>query len=264
MKLEVLISTMHRTDLSLAENMNISSDAIIINQCYMDDYQEKEIKTGCIRMISVNDRGLSKSRNLAIDNSESDICVIADDDLRYHDGYKDIILKSYKKYPDADIIAFDVPSTNQNRPTSSLKEGRVDFLHSMKIASFQITFKRRSIVDNNIRFNELFGAGSKYTCGEENILLTEAIKKGLKVYFVNEDIAIVDHNESTWFNGFDERLFRTKGAMFYEMNSKLAYLFILQFAIRKYHLYKNEMKFWEALRKMFQGMNEYTKENKVQ
>ncbi|NBG89625.1 glycosyltransferase family A protein [Isachenkonia alkalipeptolytica] len=260
MKLEVLISTMHQSDISLAENMNIKSDAIIINQCDKDDYYEKETDSGCIRMISVNDRGLSKSRNLAINNSDSDICVIADDDLKYHDGYKDIILKAYKKYPDADIIAFDVPSTNKERPTSSLKEGRVDFLHSMKIASFQITFKRKSIVDNNIRFNELFGAGSKYTCGEENILLTEAVKKGLKIYFVNEDSAIVDHNESTWFNGFDERLFRTKGAMFYEMNNKLAYLLILQFAIRKYYLYKNEMKFGEALRMMFEGMEEYKKE----
>lgn len=251
---------MHQSDLSLAENMNIKSDAIIINQCDKDDYYEKEIDFGCIRMISVNDRGLSKSRNLAITDSDSDLCVIADDDLKYHDGYKDIILKAYKKYPDADIIAFDVPSTNQKRPTSSLKRGRVDFLHSMKIASFQITFKRRSIVDNNIRFNELFGAGSKYTCGEENIFLTEAIKKGLKIYFVNEDIAIVDHNESTWFNGFDESLFRTKGAMFYEMNNKLANLFILQFAIRKYRLYKNEMKFWEALKKMVEGMEEYKNE----
>jgi glycosyltransferase involved in cell wall biosynthesis len=208
-------------------------------------------------MISVKDRGLSKSRNLAIDNSESDICVIADDDLKYQDGYKNIILNAYEKYSDADIIAFDVPSTNQMRPTSSLKEGKVDFLHSMKIASFQITFKRMSIVDNNIRFNELFGAGAKYTCGEENILLVEAIKKGLKIYFVNKNIAIVDHNESTWFNGFDERLFRTKGAMFYEMNKKLAHVLILQFAIRKYRLYKKKINIFEAYRYMKSGLIEH-------
>jgi hypothetical protein len=143
------------------------------------------------------------------------------------------------------------------RPTSSLKEGKVDFLHSMKIASFQITFKRMSIVDNNIRFNELFGAGAKYTCGEENILLVEAIKKGLKIYFVNKNIAIVDHNESTWFNGFDERLFRTKGAMFYEMNNKLAHLLILQFAIRKYRLYKKEINIFKAYRYMKSGLIEH-------
>jgi glycosyltransferase involved in cell wall biosynthesis len=259
MKVELLISTMHQNDLTLIDTMNIRTDAIIINQCEKVDYNEKEIINGRVRMISVNDRGLSKSRNLAIDNSKSDICVIADDDLKYHDQYKDFIVENYKKYKDADIIAFDLPSTNQNRPTSSLKEGRVDFLHSMKIASFQITFKRKSLTDNNVRFNELFGAGSKYICGEENILLAEAIKKGLKVYFVNKDIGIVSHNESTWYNGFDEKLFRTKGAVFYEMNSRLSTLFILQFAIRKYRLYKGDMSIIKALKYMMQGRREYLK-----
>lgn len=257
MTVEVLVSTMHRIDLSIEKSMNIDSDAIIINQCGKDDYHEKKIKNGCVRMISVNDRGLSKSRNLAIDNSKADICVIADDDLKYNEKYKNIILKSYKKYQDADIVAFDVPSTKQNRPTSSLKEGRVDFLHSMKISSFQITFKRKSFTDNNIRFNELFGAGSKYTCGEENILLAEAIKKGLKIYFVNRDIAIVNHNDSTWFNGFDEKLFRTKGAMFYEINNRLSILLILQFAIRKHRFYKNNVSFLSAYRYMIEGLKEY-------
>jgi len=258
MKLEVLISTMHQTEFSLAENMNIKSDALIINQCGKDDYHEKKIKTGCIRMISVNDRGLSKSRNQAIDNSDSDICVIADDDLKYHSGYKDIIINAYKKYTDADIIAFDVPSTNQMRPTASLKEGKVDFLHSMKIASFQITFKRMSIVDNNINFNELFGAGSKYTCGEENIFLVEALKKGLKIYFVNENIAIVDHNESTWFNGFDDKYFITKGAMFYEMFPLISWLLVIQFALRKRSIIKSYTTF-EVISIMLRGIKEYKK-----
>lgn len=257
MKIEVLISTMHQKDLSLIERMNIESNAIIINQCDKDDYNEKKIEDGYVRMISVKDRGLSKSRNLAIDNSNSDICVIADDDLKYKNQYRKIITDAYKKYEDADIIAFDVPSTNKDRPTSSLKEGKVDFLHSMKIASFQITFKRKSFIDQNIRFNELFGAGSKYTCGEENILLTEAIKKGLKVYFVNKDIAIVDHNESTWFNGFDEKLFRTKGAMFYQMSPRLANFFILQYAIRKWNLYKKDMGLFAATKHMIVEKNIY-------
>ena len=259
MKLEVLISTMHQTDFSLAENMNITSDALIINQCDKDDYHEKKIKNGCIRMISVNDRGLSKSRNLAIDNSDSDICVIADDDLKYHSGYKDLIINSYKKYPDADIITFDVPSTNQMRPTASLKEGKVDFLHSMKIASYQITFKRTSIVDNNISFNELFGAGSKYTCGEENIFLSKALKKGLKIYFVNQNIAIVDHNESTWFNGFNDKYFITKGAMFYEMLPLMSYLLVFQFALRKRKIFNKNYTILDSILIMLRGIKDYKK-----
>lgn len=33
MGLEVLIATMHQTDYSLPEKMNVESDAVVINQC---------------------------------------------------------------------------------------------------------------------------------------------------------------------------------------------------------------------------------------
>jgi glycosyltransferase involved in cell wall biosynthesis len=248
---------MHQTDFCLVKKMNINSDAIIVNQCDKNEYFEIRNINNTVRMFSVIDRGLSKSRNFAIDNSEADICVLADDDLRYYDDYKINIIKGFEKYPDADIIAFEVPSTNEQRPTSKLKEGRVNFLSSMKISSYQITFKRKSFKKNDIRFNELFGAGSRYSSGEENILLTKSIKKGLKVYFINTQIATVSHNESTWFNGFDEKLFRTKGAMFYEMNNTLSLFLILQFAIRKCIMYRDVMTFGEAVNKMLEGRGEY-------
>lgn len=187
MNIEVLVSTMQQNDFSLVERMNIKSNALIINQCDQNKYIEVEKENGNIRMISTTDRGLSKSRNLALDNSKADICIVADDDLIYEYNYLNIVRQAYKDYPAADIIAFSVPSTNQNRPTSELKEGKVDFLHSMKLASFQITFKRQTFIENNIRFNELFGAGAKYTCGEENILLTEALKKDLKIFYVEKN-----------------------------------------------------------------------------
>ena len=50
----------------------------------------------------------------------------------------------------------------------------------MSVCSCQITFKRKSIVDNNIFLNEMFGIGSKFISGEENIFLKEALKKKLK------------------------------------------------------------------------------------
>jgi glycosyltransferase involved in cell wall biosynthesis len=264
MRVEVLISTMHQNDLSLVKKMNIKTDALIINQCDREDMQEMEIHGNIIRMLSYKERGLSKSRNKAILNSKADICVIADDDLIYDENYERTILNAYTKYPEASIIAFDVPSTNDSRPTRTLKEGDIDFLHTLKIASFQITFKRANIMNKNIRFNELFGAGAKYTCGEEHIFLAEALKKGLKVKFVKEKIATVNHNESTCYSGFNENLFKTKGAMFYEMSPKLARLLVLQFAIRKWSLYKKDMSIKDAYKYMIAGLNEYKSQHVLQ
>jgi len=257
MKVEVIVSTMHQTDFSLIKKMNIKTDALIINQCDEENKTKTRLDGKTIRMLSYNERGLARSRNKAIENSYGDICVIADDDLVYNDNYEELILDAYEKNPDASIIAFDVPSTNASRPTSTLKEGDIDFLHTLKISSFQITFKRKDINEQNIRFNEFFGAGARYTCGEEHIFLAEALKKGLKVKYVNSEIAQVDHNESTWFNGFDEKLFRTKGALFYQMSPRLSYLLISQYAIRKLHLYSKQTNFYYAFRYMIAGMKEY-------
>jgi len=257
MKLEVLISTMYQNDLSLIKKMNIKSNALIINQCNMEEMIEKHFDGNTIRMLSCKERGLSKSRNKAIENSIGDICVIADDDLIYNDNYEKIILDAYKKYPDTSIIVFDVPSTNPKRPTSILKEGRIDFLHSFKVSSFQITFRKKDIVENGLLFNEFFGAGAKYTCGEENIFLVEALKKKLKIRYVKTAIAIVNHGESTWFTGFNEQLLKSKGAMFYEMSHRLSFFLILQFALRKYKLYKNAVSLYDALHFMKCGLYEY-------
>jgi len=258
MKIEVLISTMHQSNMDIFSKMNIKSDALAVNQCD-HEYRVERVINNCnvFRMISLFDRGLSKSRNLAIHNSSADICVIADDDLFYENNYVEIIIEAYKKNPDADIIAFSVPSSNKERPTKILKKTNVNVLQSMKLASFQLTFRRKRIVDNQISFNTLFGAGSIYVCGEENIFLIECFRKGLKVKFVNIRIASVDHKESTWFQGFNELYLKTKGAMFYEMSSTFWLPLILQFAIRKYKLYQSSFSLLNAMKYLFKGGFEY-------
>lgn len=258
MNIEVLISTMHQSNIDIFSIMNIQSDALAINQ-YDYEYKVESVKNNCnvFRMISLHGRGLSKSRNLAIQNSTADICVIADDDLVYKDNYVEIITEAYNKHPDADIIAFNVPSSNKERPTKILKKTNVNVLQSMKLASFQLTFRRKRIFDNQISFNTLFGAGSIYTCGEENIFLIECLKKGLKVKYINSEIASVNHKESTWFQGFNKSYFKTKGAMFYEMSRTFWFPLILQFAIRKHKLYQSSLSLLNAVKYMFMGGFEY-------
>lgn len=258
MKVEVLISTMHQKDMDIFNKMNIKSDALAINQ-YDHEYKEESINinNNTCRMISLNERGLSKSRNLALSCSTGDICVIADDDLVYRDNYVEIITDAYKNHPYADIIAFTVPCTNGEWSTKVLKKKKVGALQSMKLCSVQLTFRRKSVIDNNIRFNTFFGAGSIFTCGEENIFLIKCLKKGLKIIYVDNEIAVVDQKGSTWFKGFDELFFKTKGAMFYEMSRVLWLPLVLLFAVRKYGLYRSNLSLVSALKYMLSGRVEY-------
>ena len=66
---------------------------LIINQTTKDNLLESELTN--VRVINSFEKGLSKSRNLAIRNAMGDICLIADDDITYKKGFKkDIITES--------------------------------------------------------------------------------------------------------------------------------------------------------------------------
>ena len=253
MKCEVLIATMNNSNCEkLLSNMNVKN-AVLINQITNDNVEMTNINDDLHNIISVKDRGLSKSRNLAIKNSTADICLIADDDMFYYDDYEEKVLAAYSDFPDADMIAFVV--THDNRKTKKiLREGKVGFLNSNKIQSVQLSFKRKSIIDAGIKFDELFGAGSVYNFGEENIFMTDCRKAGLKLYFKPIVIAnLYDTGQSTWFNGYNERYFINRGAIFKRMTKLFYPVLIIQFAIRKYKLYRKEMNIIKALRLMFIG-----------
>ena len=259
-RVQVLLSTMNRKEPELLiRKCNISTPYVIVNQTNGPATTRKEGRSKII--ININDRGLSKSRNLAKRYANEEICAIADDDIVYVNNYEKIITDAYKKYPDADIIAFNLnTNTDYRRPTRQ-RNGRVSFLKSLKIQSTQITFKKDFMERNSITFNENFGAGSKdFTSGEENILLADCLRKGAKIYYCEKDIASIDHKTSTWFHGYDEKYFRTKGAVFYAIDKKLSILLIFQFAIRKIKLYEAQTSFTQAIRFMLLGRKQYKKQ----
>ena len=100
MRLQVLISTMHQTDHSLLDKMNIQSDAIVINQCDRNEIEEFEYKGHHIQWMSLKERGVGLSRNTALMRADADIVLFADDDVIYDDGYEKkllIISRSMKK-----------------------------------------------------------------------------------------------------------------------------------------------------------------------
>lgn len=254
MEIEVLISTMNlKEQQELLKKMNILTKSIIINQCNSENKLKNEEK-GDNKLYNYMEKGLSRSRNQAIKHSTGDICVIADDDIKYDNNYEKTIKKAYDKYKDADVIAFYIKN---GKP--KMKEGKINFVSSMKIQSVQLTFKRKSILKNNIMFNELFGTGAELYMGEENIFLAECIRKGLKIYYVPESIAEVENGNSTWFKGYNEQYFKIKGTVYYEMSRKLYPVLILQFALRKMQKYASEVKPTKAIKYMFEGVKNIKK-----
>ena len=241
--IEILISTMNAKNgkqaISLIKKMNITSNALIINQITDKDINPFELSNKKTRLLSYREKGLSRSRNRAINNSNGELLLISDDDLSYQGNVEDTIKAAFKKYPKADIIAFYVESDNPNNKKQRLKEGRVGFLRSMKIQSVQLCIKKESITNSKISFDERFGTGTERYMGEENIFLFDCLKHGLKIYSYPQKIATIQNSKSTWFKGYDANYLRIKGLCFYRMSKALYLPLCMQFAIRKKRLFDN-------------------------
>lgn len=252
LKMQVLLSTMNlKTDNDvekIVKEMKISSDYLIVNQTL-----DKDVKISNKKVVTKFEKGLSKSRNVAIENAKEDIILFADDDVVYANNYETTIIDAYNKYPAADIICFYVESLNKKRKTKRIKTGKIGYIKSMRVVSFEISCRRKSLIANNIKFDENFGIGAKNNRGEEQILLYEALKKGLNVIFVNEKIGEAKQEESNWFLKYDKQFFEIQGRVFKRLTKRYYLLLILQYAIRKYPLYKKDINFIHAMQSMLRG-----------
>ncbi len=214
MRLEVLMSVMYQENFDIALKTKVESDLLIINQCDREGYDEITHNGYCWRMISTTTRGLSKSRNIALDNARGDICLLCDDDQILYENYAEKIISAYEKLPDATCIAFNIDRINYNTQKSYYKITEVKIAPKYRgYGSPMLTFRKEEINRSHIRFNEKFGSGTQWGGGED-ILFHNAIRnvEGYKFYEYPETITLIDYSGgSQWFHGYDEEAFYRLG-----------------------------------------------------
>lgn len=233
LKIELLIATMFQEDYFLLDKMNVQSDAVVVNQCYKDSIEIFYYHGHKIKWINTTERGLSNSRNMAIKNSDADICLICDDDECLKTNYRKTIEEAYQIIPEADIIAFNYEKagTLRYKKLINIENTKIKKSHYFKTYnSIRLSFKRKSIVDNNIYFDARFGAGSnKISCGEETVWQRQAQIKKLKRYSYPKNIAILHQGKSTWFSGLHEKYYYDIGACLGINYGGLAYLLMFYY-----------------------------------
>lgn len=261
MTLQVLLSAMHLKNENYIDTLNVVTDAVVVNQCDRESYREvkREAINGAqqkVTYIETCERGLSKSRNMAIRNSNADICILCDNDVEYQYGYEGMILRAFESQPDADVIVFYIKRKERLRPNYT-EVKKMNYLSVLKIFSPEIAFRRKNILD--VPFDEEFGAGAKYRMGEENLFLYDCLKKKKKIIYMPIQIATLREEESTWFMGYDEEFFHCRGANYTAMTDLFAHILIWQFALRKKSLYGKNAGMFKVIKWMYEGRREYKK-----
>lgn len=138
-----------------------------------------------ITIITTQSVGLSKSRNIGLQYCQTAYALIADDDLIYVEGGFDLILQHLNR-TGADLLTFKI-KTSPNEPEykfyasheMSLQDPGIHYISSVEICAHIPTLK-----EHNITFDERFGLGTTLKKGEEEILIDDCLKSGLKCIFI--------------------------------------------------------------------------------
>jgi len=231
---------------------------LIINQTTAENLLISDFSN--IRIINSYEKGLSKSRNLALKNAIGKIILIADDDVQYLRDFDKKIIEAYNQNETATAICFQTKTT-ENKHYRSYKTNKFwlkekDFIW---ILSIEITFRLNDLKQNNIVFNEHFGLGAKFQDAESLYFLRRINYNNLKVLFVPETIVIHEKFSSSDELNSDRWLY-AKTAGFYKRNQTISYFLvfkILFFLLRKKFISFNEIQ--HKLKVGLKGISDYKK-----
>lgn len=258
MTLQVLVATMYQNDHSLAQKMNLQSDAIVANQCDHVGYDSYIHHGHTIHMYSFAERGIGLNRNNALMRASADLCLLADDDVIYHDGYVQQIVQSFNEHPNVDVILFncDEPQSKRFMITSPMHIGYHNY---MRFGAVRMAFRRESIHKKGIFFNVLFGGKTRYRGGEDTLFLNQCLKQGCKVMALPISIGQLDQTrESTWFTGYDRGFYFDRGALFAAISSRWALLLSLQYILRRAKSFNHDLTLKEAYYAMLEGIKDFS------
>lgn len=184
---------------------------LVINQTI----PEKILESGysSVRVINSFEKGLSKSRNLALENAKGSLCIISDDDVVFEPDFEDSILNAFNQNPAAGLISFRVktPDGKLFKKYPSVRILSPNALQRMNIMSIEMVVNSKLV--KGIRFNENFGLGATFIMGEETLFVNDIYKTQLPIIIENK--AIVIHPEITTTQKTDiKEKYYVQGAFF--------------------------------------------------
>lgn len=161
-----------------------------------------------IKHITLNRKGLSYARNEGLSECSGDIVLLSDDDCWYHENSMEIIKTEIEKnnadFLFTQIYDLDNNQSYKNYPKSEIEiESRYALLSK---SSIEIAFKSKSI---EYKFDEDFGVGGLYACGEEVDFLINNFTNSKKFLYIPK--VTVFHPKK---NIKDERRIVAKGALY--------------------------------------------------
>lgn len=216
--LQVLIPTMFKDGeeeiRKLLLHLNVDSPTIVANQTNRESTYSFDYNGNEITVIDTKTRGVSVNRNILLDNLKASIGLFIDDDCALLPNYEETITIFFFK--------------NKNHATffnGLIKSGRkINNKHTTYVIRFKdlshsggtgFAISKAAVEKFKPRFNEKLGTPNYIYSGEDSFFVSELIKKRMRIFRSSKLIfdIIEDDEKSSYFKGFDEQFFISKGAV---------------------------------------------------
>lgn len=261
MIVEFLIATTNRTDLSFLQPMFSKLETsdyrvLVINQCISIPLVSLSSDDSLIRCISVAERGISRSRNLAIANASGDVCVICDDDTVFEADVVETIRQATAANPDVSVFTFKIvtPAGKPYKAYPSESMALEGSFRLMRVSSIEIVFRREAIQQHKIQFTEWLGLGTDFSGGEEVVFLKDCQNKKLKLRFINQ--FIVQHPVESSGKAFHKPSnAMANGAMLKKLYPVSYFAWVIYFGLKRRKYYRGHYSVFAFLKLMFSGSN---------
>ena len=257
MKFQTLAVAVNQTNHVLAEQLNIQTEALIGNQCDHGGTETVCINGHKVVYLNAEDRGVGKNRNRLLENADGDFLILADDDMRFIDGYPEIAKRAVAECKDADIYIFNLIEKESRRYINK-KITRVGYRQYARYGAARLMLRREAIEQAGIRFNTEFGGGAIYGSGEDTIFLKDCLDRKLKLYAVPYALAEIDQEAaSSWFHGYDYKFFFDKGVLYCVLHPRLKWLYSCRFVLYYHRKFSDHYSMLDAMRAMCDGIKSY-------
>lgn len=185
-----------------------------------------------VTYVAQEGRGLSRSRNAALDAATGDHLFVADDDVTL-DLDAAARVAALAARAGADVATYyhrftDGTSTLTDQGTSRLNRTTIG-----SVTSIDLSFRRTALVRSGVRFDTDFGLGARYSSCEEAVFLGDCLNAGLSVLrFPVEVCTHAPESSGTDFYSSAERV-RPRRAMMRRIFGPVAPLFVAAFWAKK-------------------------------
>lgn len=191
---------------------------------------DKLLARSLLEVTSVANRGLARSRNLALNLSSADIVLPTDDDVRFLPGAFSAIQNAFESRPDAGVVTFQALDGGERPYKKYAAAGLRHNISSIRrVSSIEIAL-RRSRLPSSVGWDEDFGLNARYPGALELAFMKNVLDAGVPAYY--QPVAIVSHfGISTGHRHTAESAF-FRGAAYAKLFGVASFLLLAGFAAK--------------------------------